>query len=245
MPTYHRRKAAGGSGHAIGILLLDYRGPFVPGDVGNATTYDYPVIFRTVPGATSRRVFDSDPKLTPYIIDAARELEAQGVKGITSDCGFLLNYQDAVTASVSVPVFLSSLLQLPFVASLLNPSQGIAIVAANGKSLTPKLLSRAGYSGQNPLILKGLDDQPIFGGTVTGGCLELNTELLEQEVVQIATKLKFNNPNLGSILLECSMLPPYSAAVQKATQLPVFDFITMINFFSGCTYQKPRNFDLT
>jgi hypothetical protein len=47
---YHARKGQVSSGEAIGILLLDTAVPFIPGDVANATTYDFPVCFRKVEG---------------------------------------------------------------------------------------------------------------------------------------------------------------------------------------------------
>ena len=60
MPRYEIRDADT-YGHAIGILLLDYRGPFIPGDVGNATTYGYPVLYKLVEGLTLDRVLAGDP----------------------------------------------------------------------------------------------------------------------------------------------------------------------------------------
>ena len=45
-----------GYGTPIGILCVDCTVPFLPGDVGNASTYDYPVVYRLVPGATSDAV---------------------------------------------------------------------------------------------------------------------------------------------------------------------------------------------
>jgi len=56
----HRVRDANTSGHAIGILLLDYWRPFKPGGVGNATTYNYPVVFKHVKGAALDRGFAGD-----------------------------------------------------------------------------------------------------------------------------------------------------------------------------------------
>ena len=110
MPKY-RVRDADTYGHAVGILLLDYRGPFIPGDVGNATTYGFPVIFKLVKGLTLDRVLAGDVACEAAIVEAARELESHGVRGISSDCGFLIQYQEAVKKAVKVPVFMSSLLQ--------------------------------------------------------------------------------------------------------------------------------------
>jgi hypothetical protein len=50
MPVYRIRRTAETYGQAVGILVLDSRTPYVPGDTCNASTYDYPVMFKTVPG---------------------------------------------------------------------------------------------------------------------------------------------------------------------------------------------------
>ena len=234
MPIYTARPHPAAYGHATGILLLDYRGPFVPGDVGNASTYSYPVLFRTVPGATSRRVFDGDEALADAVVEAACELEAHGVQGISSDCGFFLAYQQRVAAAVRIPVYLSSLLQLPFMAATIDPSRLIGVIAANGKSLTPALLAQAGVDPAR-VIPRGLETEPVFGGSVTGGARSLDTDAVCAEVVHVARQLQHNHPRLGAILIECSMLPPYSKAVQDATGLPVFDFITMMDWFQAAT----------
>jgi hypothetical protein len=78
----------------LGILMLDTVFPRPPGDVGHAATWPVPVHFRIVRGATSRRVVQRpDELLLEAFIDAARELEATGVRAITTSCGFLALYQ--------------------------------------------------------------------------------------------------------------------------------------------------------
>ena len=58
----------------------------------------------------------------------------------------------------------------------------------------------------------------------------MDSALIEEEAVREALALQVAHPNIGSILLECSDLPPYASAIQRATGLPVFDYITMINY---------------
>ena len=49
-------------GQAIGILMMDTSFPRIPGDIGNATTFDFPVRYQVVKGASpDRLVLERDP----------------------------------------------------------------------------------------------------------------------------------------------------------------------------------------
>ena len=68
---------------------------------------------------------------------------------------------------------------------------------------------------------------------------EFDNTVARREVVEAAVSLIEENDNIGAILLECSDMPPYAADVQAATQLPVFDFITLIKWLHSAVAQKP------
>lgn len=238
MKVYHTRRGARSYGFAVGILQLDCSLPFIPGDVDNATTYDYPVLYRVVPGLSTAACLRGAPEMTRAVVEAARELEAQGVRVISSDCGFMLQFQQAVRGVVKVPTIMSSLLQLPMVAASLGPSCPIAIITADSANLTTDFLSGAGVPvPANPLIIRGLRDQPEFDSAVFDEKGTLDADKVEAEVVGVALELVDRHPGLGAILLECSMLPPYSRAIQDATRVPVFDFVTMIDHFYRATHR--------
>lgn len=238
MPVYKVRPKAEAYGYCIGILLLDYRGPFIPGDVGNASTYGYPVLFKTVPGATTARVFAADPELEPAVIKAAQELEAQGVKGISSDCGFFINYQGVVARAVNVPVAMSSLLQIAFVASFIGKKRPIGVITASARALSNRVLELAGVNESIQIVVRGMDDEPNFDKMVMKEGDELDSGKIEAETVAVARKMVKEHPDMGAIVLECSMLPPYSKAVQEATGLPVYDFINLIDYVKRGTHAK-------
>lgn len=238
MPKY-RVRDADTYGHAIGILLLDYRGPFIPGDVGNATSYGYPVLFKLVKGLTLDRVFAGDPECESAIVEAAKELEAFGVRGISSDCGFLVQYQEAVKRAVKVPVFMSSLLQIPFVARMLDTSRPVGCITASRTNLGNRVLALAGIESDINVVIKGMEDQPHFKEAILEERGELDSDLIEAETVACGQELTARYPEMGAIVLECSMLPPYASALQEATGLPVFDFITMIDYFYQATHRRP------
>ncbi len=237
MPKYSVRNA-NSYGHAVGILMLDYRGPFIPGDVGNATTYDYPVLFKLVKGCKYQQVFAADPELEGPIVEAAKELEAFGCRGISSDCGFLVNYQDAVRKAVKIPVFMSSLLQIPFLSMMFDPKRPIGCITAARKALGNRVLELAGIKSDINVVVRGMEDYEHFKWSILDEGGELNSDRIEAEVVHAAKELQKQHPDLSAVLLECSLMPPYAKAVQAATGLPVFDFTTMIDYFYAGTHRK-------
>ncbi len=238
MPRY-RIRDADTYGHAVGILLLDYRGPFIPGDVGNATTYGYPVLFKLVKGLTLDRVLTGDPKAEADIVEAAEELERFGVRGISSDCGFLVQYQRAVSSAVKVPVFMSSLLQIPFLSMMFDPDRPVGCLTATRRSLGNRVLELAGIRSDINVVVHGMEDYEHFKWSILEEGGELDSELIEKEVVTEAEKMLEEHPDMGALVLECSLMPPYANAVQKAIGLPVFDFVTMINYFHEGTHRRP------
>jgi len=238
MAIYKTRRGARNYGLAIGILQLDCSLPFIPGDVDNASTYGYPVIYRVVLGLSTAACLRGAPELAMAAVAAAVELEKQGVRVISSDCGFMLQFQDQVRDAVKIPVAMSSMLQLPMIASGLARSRPIGVITADSTNLTQDFLKRAGVLPVNPLVIKGLQDQPEFKTAVFDEKGTIDASLVETEVAAVARGMQREHPNLGAILLECSMLPPYSRAIQDATGLPVFDFITMIDHLYAATHQR-------
>ncbi len=230
MPVYKVRKNAESYGHDIGVLLIDCRTPFIPGDVGNASSYSYPVLYRTVPDVTLDRLIEQgDLSLTGKVIETAQALQAAGVTAIASDCGYMMHFQEQVAAAVSIPVMLSSLLQLPFISSLLGPDRAVGIVCANRRRLTDELLEKANPNARLPVHVAGLENCPNFRGPILDETDTLDSDAIENEVVGTAEALCNEHPEIGAILLECSNLPPYAHAVQARTRRPVFDFLTMID----------------
>ena len=86
MAIYKTRRGARNYGIAIGILQLDCSLPFIPGDVDNADTYDFPVIYKVVPGLSTKACLGGAPELARAAVETAVELEKQGVRAISSDC---------------------------------------------------------------------------------------------------------------------------------------------------------------
>ncbi|HWM77651.1 MAG TPA: aspartate/glutamate racemase family protein, partial [Methylomirabilota bacterium] len=59
--------------------MLDTRFPRIPGDMGNASTFPFPVLYHRVRGASPDRVVrQGQRELLPVFIEGARALEREG-----------------------------------------------------------------------------------------------------------------------------------------------------------------------
>lgn len=238
MTIYKAKPGQASYGEAIGVLLLDALTPFIPGDVANATTYDFPVRFKKVPGLTTKRVLGKDPTAFEPLLAAAEELAGQGVRAVTGDCGFLALHQERLAASLDIPVFLSSLLQIPFISSILGQCRKVGIITADSEALDESLLLAAGVEARDGLVIRGMEDRQHFSEAVLQETGDLDSTEVEREVICVVREMVAEEPMVGALLLECSCLPPYGRAVQKAVGLPVFDYVTMINYVHSALVKK-------
>jgi aspartate/glutamate racemase len=241
MPVYRvRNKEQSWYGESIGILILNAAYPCIPGNVGNASTFGFPVRYKQIREASIERLLNQrDRSLIEPFIKAARELEAEGVKAITGACGFMALFQKEIAAAVSIPVFLSSLLQIPFMHQIAGPGRRIGIITANSDALTDEHFKAVGVSSDIPLVVSGMQEKDEFRKAVLEEKGTLDSTLMEKEVAAVARELVDRYPDIGPILLECSDLPPFAHAVQAAIHRPVFDFITMITYVHWTLNQRP------
>ena len=96
------------AGHAIGIIAVDLIYPKLPGNVANATTFDFPVLYEVV-NFDIEKLFRGDASIKEQVVDAAKKLEKKGVRAIVGACGYFAHFREDVKNAVNVPVFLSSL----------------------------------------------------------------------------------------------------------------------------------------
>jgi hypothetical protein len=126
-----------------------------------------------------------------------------------------------------VPVFTSSLLQLPFIQATLRPQDRIGIITADAANLTPDHLRRAG-GDIHRLTIYGLESRPHFREAILEESGRIDEQKMKAEVVERSREMAAADPAIRAILLECTNLPPYAGAVRDAIGLPVYDAVTMI-----------------
>ena len=221
-------------GFTVGILMLDTRFPRIPGDMGNAGTFPFPVRYHRVAGADPDLVVRRGAEgLLPAFIDGAQQLEREGVGAITTNCGFLIKYQQQLAVAVRVPVFTSSLLLVPLVHRMLAPGRRVGLMTVNSAGLTAEHLAGAGIGAEIPLAVAGMEGEKEFTRVMLDNELELDVDAAREEHVRVARRLVADHPDIGAIVLECTNMPPYAADVQRVTGLPVFDIVSLVTMAHG------------
>ena len=238
----HPRIAHGGKaiyGARLGILMLEARFPRIPGDMGNAATWPFPVLYRVVKGATPKRVVeDQATGLLAAFLDAAKGLVELGADGITTNCGFLSLYQREIAAHVGVPVATSSLMQAPFIQCLLPPGKRVGIVTISAASLTSRHLKEAGADPTTPFV--GTDRGREFTRAILGNEATLDVAAAEQDILDAGQALVDTHADIGAVLLECTNMAPYARALREHLGLPVFDIYSFMTWFHAGL--APRDF---
>ena len=227
-------------GAPLGILMLEARFPRIPGDMGNATTWPFPVLYRVVRGASPDRVVLQGAKgLLPDFIEAARDLVRLGAEALTTNCGFLSLFQAELADAVQVPVATSSLMQVPWVQATLPPGRRVGLLTVSGSTLTPAHLTAAGVPLDIPRI--GTETgREFFRVIIREDKPDLDIAAAEQDILDAGRELVRRHPEIGAIVLECTNMPPYAAALREALQLPVYDIYAMITWFHAGL--RPRAF---
>ena len=219
-------------GATIGILMLETRFPRIPGDMGNALTWPFPVMWKTVRGASPDRVVRRQAEgLLDAFIEAGREMVRDGADGITTTCGFLSLMQPELAQALGVPVATSSLMQAPMIQALLPPGRRVGVLTISKESLTPEHLSRAGVAADTPVW--GTEGGTEFSRVILNDEARLDVEAARADLVAAARDFQAAHADLGAILLECTNMMPYAADVRRVTGLPVFSIRSFVCWFQS------------
>ncbi len=211
----------------LGVLMLDTRFPRIVGDIGNAATFDWPVRYATVRGASPQRVVrERDPSLLQPFIDGGLALVRDGASAITTSCGFLVLFQHELQAALPVPVWTSSLLLLPELQAALAPGRRVGVVTVDAASLGADHLRCAGAAADTPI--EGLAAGGSFQRSLLDDETQLDVEAARQATVEAALRLVGTHPEVATIVLECTNMPPYADAVRAATGRPVHGITSLI-----------------
>lgn len=230
----------GGVSPALGVLMLDTRFPRPLGDVGNPASFDFPVRNAMVQGASPQRVVREQAEgLLLLFIEAAHELIAQGCIGIATTCGFLVRFQSALAQALPVPVMTSSLLQIAALEAGLPAGQCAGVITIAAAQLDAACLVAAGARADTPV--EGVEADGEFAQRILNNDATLDVAQAGRDVVAAALRLTARCPQVGALVLECTNMPPYRDAVQRATGLPVVDAQTAVSAFWRSLALSPQS----
>ncbi|AGS25321.1 Asp/Glu/hydantoin racemase protein [Rhizobium etli] len=219
---------------SLGILLLESgREPGelasanVPNSAFNPATFDFPLITETVEGAWVDRVIPGDPSLEPAYIAAARRLVARGAVAICGDCGFTIRYQAAVSASVNVPVAMSSLLLIPTLLRQLPAAGKLAVLSADSTHCDDSLLGISDPAERARVVVGGIEGGIMWQNEMSRPTRSTSVSEIESDVAACVSKLRHANPDIAALLFECTMFPVATPAIRRMTGLPIYDTATL------------------
>ncbi|MQX88430.1 hypothetical protein [Sinorhizobium meliloti] len=211
----------------LGVLCLsndgDYTGhnaDFGPG-IADPRRYEYPPVWRKVPGAWANNIISGDPALEDRYVKAAQELVREGADAITCDCGFTVRYQQSIAAAVSVPVSTSSLLLLPTLLSGVPASKKIAILTADSRCLETGIFATLGITDLSRLVVEGLEGTATYDYMLAEkGAIHVDDVLADIDGI-IARVQK--HEHVAAILCECTLFVRVSPSIRRVTGLSVYD----------------------
>ncbi|WP_457551076.1 aspartate/glutamate racemase family protein [Desulfobacula sp.] len=226
-------------GMGLGIMVLDDAYPGFPGDVRNASGFPYPVQYEIAAGVDNYTLVwekDKTPCRAP-ILAAAKKLERMGCKAIAAECGYFAYFQKDVAGYVDVPVFMSSLLQVPFIQQLIGPEKEVGIVCAQKRFLTDTHLTNVGIDLNSNFVIAGALDEygcPEFDNLwdheKRPQVPEIYYDKAQKDMIDVCKKVCQANPKINAIMLECTGMQPFARAIQHAIDLPIFSWGTLLDY---------------
>lgn len=241
-------------GGGIGILLLEDIYPGFPGDLRNASAWGFPIQYEMVPNLDIYRLVEEpgknlDTYIAPIVEAALRLQNRYGCRAIAAECGFFAYFQKHVAAALDVPVFMSSLLQINWIQSIIGPDKLVGVYTSSLDQLSDAHLEAVGTtSGTNYRLFDFYDcvkstDNPETNKLWNTAGLRPDVPgadygLLEAQLVEAALEMVRREPKLGAILLECTGYQPFGRAIQVATGLPTFSWSTLLDFAWSATNHR-------
>jgi hypothetical protein len=226
-------------GMGLGIIILDDIYPGFPGDVRNASALPFPIQYEIARGVDIVALVteeDKSPCLRP-IQEAAKKLEGLGCRAIAAECGYFAYFQREIAGYVDVPVFMSSLLQVPWAQQLVGPDSVVGLFASSKNDVTPKHLESVGIQASTNYVLGGIEEYgtcPQFDSlwleSVRPDPPQAVYERAEQEFLAVATDFFRDYPHMGAMVLECTGMQPFARALQREIHIPIFSWGTLLDY---------------
>ncbi|MEW5424381.1 aspartate/glutamate racemase family protein [Amorphus sp. 3PC139-8] len=237
--TARRKRCCYGMG--LGVIILDDVYPGFPGDIRNASAYPFPIQYEIAEGVDIMKLVRGDAgekdELLQPVLEAARKLERMGCRAIAAECGYFAWFQEEIAEAVTVPVFASSLLQIPLAQMLIGPSRVVGVLMSGLRFLSERHLTAVGVTpGTNYVLHGAMDDRKIpqfdnlWNDDLRPDPPTADYEQAEREIVAVAADFARQHPQMGAMVLECTGFQPFGRAIQREIEMPVFSWSTLLDY---------------
>jgi hypothetical protein len=223
----------------LGVILLEEDYPGFPGDVRNASAYPFPIQYALARGVDIHTLVvegDKSPCLEP-ILHAAQELEDLGCRAVVAECGYFAWFQREIAAHLRVPVFTSSLMQVPLAQRSLGEDQVVGILVAQAKHIADRHLEAVGIDLKSNFVLAGAMDAgrcTQFDQLWTRGKRtsppEAQYAKAREEFLAQARAFYAAHEDMGAMVLECTGFPPFARALQREIDIPLYSYGTLLDY---------------
>jgi hypothetical protein len=246
MPAYdpavqriHARKNHCCYGMGLGVIILDDVYSGFPGDVRNASAYPFPVQYEIAEGVDIKKLVRGENKeaLLEPVLAAARKLERMGGRAVAAECGYFAWFQKEIAGAVNVPVFASSLLQVPLAQTIIGDDRVVGILVAEGDELYDRHLTSVRVQLGSNYVVQGAKDDgkcPQFDSLWTK---DLRPDIpmadyskAEQDIISVAKGFAAEHTMMGAMVLECTGFQPFARAIQREIDMPVFSWSTLLDY---------------
>jgi hypothetical protein len=214
----------------LGILMLEGKMADVPGCMACEATFPYPVVRKVVRGSRTPLSAEEAWAMLPLYVEAARELEREGVAAITANCGLIALMQKELAATVSLPVVTSALLMVPDLHRLVG-GRRIGILTFFTHAVGERNYNASGWSSHDiPVALGGVGEHESWLTFLR--TKEVPPDLrvrLTADLLGVVRGMLAEHPDIGAFVSECTMLPAALQAVREEVGVPVYDILTQLD----------------
>lgn len=215
-------------GHIAGILMSDSLIPRITGDPGHAGTFSFPVLHEVLTGFPFEDLVDINKDHLDILIHHSKQLEKRGVRLVAADCGLFGPFQEDIKPHLSIPFIGTALDLVPLLQRFLPKVKKVGILTGHTGLLKPGHFQASGIDPAT-VAVSGMENSEEFEKVVINRSLCLDVQNMRQGVVDAALTLKADD--LGAVVLECTNLISFRSDIQKALRVPVFDLVSLIEFY--------------
>ncbi|ADE38726.1 aspartate/glutamate racemase family protein [Candidatus Puniceispirillum marinum] len=210
------------------VLQLDTAFPRLPGDVASPDSYDCAIEIVTIPAATVKAIVTDHPDQTDISgFETAIDLidrTAEDDDVITTSCGFLCYWQKHLARRTRLPFVASALTDMPRLQAQYGQRLGILTFDANTLTQPAYAPALAGFNGS----IAGLPKTAYLRQVITQNAPQLDSQRAEAELIELVRKMISDTP-IDALLLECTNLPPYKAALKAEFGIEIYDILTVLH----------------